>query len=489
MTKHNTFYTMKNPLTFFNRNGECTQLKLENEQLKTSIEKASTFIRKIEDGDLNAEYEQHEGGEDALGETLTSMRDRMKDIAEKERERNWVNEGMAKFVEILRSNNQNIEALGNSILASLVKYMKVNQGSLFIVNDDQKDLHLEMIACYAYDRKKFRSKTIQPGEGLVGQCFFEKETIYLTEVPQNYISITSGLGEALPRNIILVPLKMNESIFGIVELASFHKIAPYQIEFLEKLGESIASTIANTKINERTKRLLDDSQMQTEMLKSQEEEMRQNLEELTATQEHHARIQQELVKSQSEMERKVEQMNRYMNVLASLKRDKTVASGNLELAFQTITESLANTVGVTRASIWSFDGAERSITLLDLFEKADHKHSAGAVFQLDPFPGYLKALQNEELMICKDAQTHPSTRDFTEVYLKPLDIRSMLDVPYYIDGKLGGVICFEHQFEQKEWTTEDIMFTSSVADIITTAMLIAENKQFKGEGRNASQAA
>jgi methyl-accepting chemotaxis protein len=111
----------------------------------------------------------------------------------------------------------------------------------------------------------------------------------MTELPEEYINVTSGLGQSVPNALLIVPLKVNDEIFGVVELAGFNEFEDHVIKFVEEVGESIASTISTTKINIRTTQLLEQSQQQSEEMAAQEEEMRQNMEELQATQEEAGR--------------------------------------------------------------------------------------------------------------------------------------------------------------------------------------------------------
>lgn len=289
--------------------------------LTGNLRKAAEFTVKIGQGDFDAKYDVvvAEGidEKDNLALALMNMRDRLKEVAEDDKKRNWATEGYAKFGEILRDNSIDLKALSDHIISSLVKYLGANQGSLFIVNDlNPSDTYLELIACYAWNRKKYLQKKISLGEGLAGQVWQEGESIYMTDVPENYVMITSGLGESVPRSILIVPLKINETIFGVIEVAAFHTFEKNTIEFVEKLGESIASTISGVKINARTKKLLEESQQQSEELKAQEEEVRQNMEEMTATQEELQRKEMESQKLLAQSKLQEEKLRKNMEEMA-----------------------------------------------------------------------------------------------------------------------------------------------------------------------------
>lgn len=158
---------------------EWLDLTQNFESLKTMVANATQFVREIEKGNLDVILEDTVTASD-LSTSLISMRDQMKNFSLAEQERSWVNEGLARFVEILRSrNNDTLKRLSDNILQSLVTYLKANQGALFLLNDDDpNNIFLEMAACYAYDRKKYIDKKVGLGEGLVGQAILEKDRIW-----------------------------------------------------------------------------------------------------------------------------------------------------------------------------------------------------------------------------------------------------------------------------------------------------------------------
>jgi PAS domain S-box-containing protein len=254
-------------------------------RLSQNLAAASNFAKAIGEGDFQSDFKPASEN-DTLGNALVHMRDRLLEVAEEDKRRNWTTSGLAQIGGILREGNQQADQLYLNIIRFIVKYLNANQGGLFLLNDeDQEDVHLEMVSCYAYERQKFLQKRIELGEGLVGQAFAEKEPIFLTEVPEAYIQITSGLGDANPRCILISPLKVNEEVSGVIEIASFKVLEPYEVDFINRLSETIASAIASTKVAERTRHLLEETRQQAEEMRAQEEEMRQNNEELQATQE------------------------------------------------------------------------------------------------------------------------------------------------------------------------------------------------------------
>ncbi len=241
-----------------------------------------------------------QGRVDTFGKTLIALKENMRKTredqlkhAEENQIRRYQNEGVAKFSDILRSNSDNLLKLSDEFIKEIVKYLEALQGGLFLLDKEgAEELHLT--AAFAYNRKKYLQKTIRLGESLVGTCALERKTINLTDIPDEYIEITSGLGDAPPNNLLLLPIMHEQHLIGVMELASLKKFDENQVMLSEKIAASLASTIISARVNSQTSELLQKSQQQAAEMAEQEEEMRQNMEELKATQEESARREEEL---------------------------------------------------------------------------------------------------------------------------------------------------------------------------------------------------
>jgi PAS domain S-box-containing protein len=270
------------------------QVIIDKEQERTKA--ISAFTQQLIHNDFNASLTLT-GENDDLGKSLINLRDTLKankeDDAKRRKEdelRNWLAEGMANFGEILRNNIHDQEQLTFQTIKALTKYIGAIQGGFYLLNDtNENEKYFNLEAFFAYDRKKFADKKVPYGDGLIGTAAKEQKTVYITQVPDNYIHVTSGLGQANPKCLLIIPIIRENEIHGALELASLSHFEAHHITLAEKVAESIASTLSAVKTNIRTARLLEDSKAQAQALSSQEEEMRQNLEELQATQEEATR--------------------------------------------------------------------------------------------------------------------------------------------------------------------------------------------------------
>lgn len=266
---------------------------IEHRKKEKRMEVNVAFANKIADGNYDSEYELDE--EDTMGNALINMREGLKESEIREQQERFTNKGLTEAATIIRNNN-NLDELSYEMVAFLVKYLNLNQGGVFVLDkDEETDEELLILkGCYAYQRKKYIDKKIEIGQGLVGQCYLEKDLIYLKEIPSDYINITSGLGEAPPSVVVLVPIKNDDIIEGVIELAGFRELEAFERDFLSEVAESLAVALNTAKVSQRTQELYAQSQQQAEEMRAQEEEMRQNMEELSATQEDMERASTEM---------------------------------------------------------------------------------------------------------------------------------------------------------------------------------------------------
>lgn len=290
-----------------NSNDEIGEMADTVNNLVEGLKKTASFAHKIGEGDFAAEFKPMSNN-DILGLSLINMRDSIQQSARRDEEQNWIVTGVAEIGDILRSTN-NLAELSERVVAYLTKKVDAIQGAFYVVNDEEEEnKFIEMTASYAYHKKKYLSARFKFAEGLIGQAAIEQDTILRTEVPDNYVTITSGLlGDRKPKCILIVPLitviGSDKEVFGVLELAGFEKFNSRNVRFVNEISEILARTIFNIKVNETTRVLLEKSQKQSEELQEQQEILRQNAEEMQSTQE-------ELKRTNHALEDQIEQVNR-----------------------------------------------------------------------------------------------------------------------------------------------------------------------------------
>jgi methyl-accepting chemotaxis protein len=279
---------------------EIQQVDHAMNDLVTELKKKTDFTRSLNDNNLDIQLSPS-GQHDELARELNALQQKMIDTADLQKKnedenakRRYINEGLARFAEILRTQSNDIHLLGDAFIRDIVKYLGAIQGGFFLLNENHEgEKLLELVSSFAYNRKKYMQKSLYLGEGLVGTCAMEKQIINLTEIPDGYITITSGLGDAMPDNLLLVPVLHELDLIGVLEIASLNRFKEHEIQFAGEVAGSLGSTIIYARNNQLTSELLTKSQHQAMEMAEQEEEMRQNMEELKATQEESSRREEE----------------------------------------------------------------------------------------------------------------------------------------------------------------------------------------------------
>jgi len=250
---------------------------------------------------------------DQFGNALIIMKDKLDEQRERQMMRrkedeiqDKINIGLAEFGNILRKNNSNIDDLCNETVRNIIHYTDANYGAIYIYDDEDPDnIHLIMKSTYAADKKKYMVKNISLYEGIVGTCAVEKTMQVIDDIPKDYIKIGSGFGNTMPGSLIVMPLLLNDEVFGVLELCRTDKFEEYRIKFLEKISEEIASTISYVKENsknlfklqEKGKRLDDYTKRlhkAKKELSEKEEELKKANNDLEKLQKENARLIEEL---------------------------------------------------------------------------------------------------------------------------------------------------------------------------------------------------
>lgn len=260
-------------------------------ELIVKLNAVNRYILELGKGNFNTEIQAVDSNDpiwqslDLLRINLLNSRNEEDKRKEEDFLRNWVNNGLAQIGDILRQNNENIVLLGDTILKFLINYVNAIQGGLFIYNPERNKDSLDLLTAFAYGKRKMLEKKIKLGQGLIGICALERNTIHIKNVPEDYFEISSGFGAAKPTSLLIVPLKMEGNLLGIIELAGFNEFKPHIIELVEKSAASIALTLQTAQNNIRTVKLLEQSQIQAEELSMREAEFKKIIFDMKTFQE------------------------------------------------------------------------------------------------------------------------------------------------------------------------------------------------------------
>ncbi len=260
------------------------------QSITITIKSAKAIDKNEQLGDeLRIEKENLERNIQERTQELQKQHDELIKHQEKEKQDNWLNTGVAIINDILADNKDNFKALGQKVISELIKYIKATSGVLYMLNtEDENEQYLELIADYGCSNEVRKGKAkIHTTTGNLGVAYTENRVMVINDVPENYIKVESGLGESNPKGLIIVPLSIDEKVFGIVELASFKEFTNFEIEFIKRIANNIAGNLNNIRMNENSAILIEKFKTQNQEMMEKEEEMRQNLEEMEAIREQY----------------------------------------------------------------------------------------------------------------------------------------------------------------------------------------------------------
>ena len=294
----------------------------------------------VTQGDLSRSIQVEAQGEvELLKDTVNEMIRNLRDTTTQNREQDWLKTNLARFTGMLQG-QKDLQTVGKMVLAELAPLVDAQHG-VFYLNAPLDDAPvLTMLASYAHRERKHLAQQFRLGEGLVGECAYEKEMILLTNVPPDYIEVSSGLGAAPPLNIVVLPVLFEGEIKAVIELASFNRFSAVHLSFLQQLTGSIGIVLNTLEANSRTEDLLKQSQALTLELRTQQQELQQTNEELGQKARLLAEQNQEVERRRREIDEAREALQQKADQLALTSKYKSQFLANMSHELRTPLNSL-----------------------------------------------------------------------------------------------------------------------------------------------------
>ncbi|MBD2297881.1 HAMP domain-containing protein [Nostoc sp. FACHB-87] len=282
--------------------------------LTTQLRAIAEVATAVTKGDLTRSISVEALGEVAiLKDNINQMIANLRETTQKNTEQDWLKTNLAKFTRMLQG-QRDLETVSKLILSELAPLVGAQHGVFYLMDaGEQQQAYLKLLSSYAYRERKHLANRFHLGEGLVGQCALEKERILLTEIPSDYVKISSGLGEASPLNAVVLPVLFEGQVTAVIELASFRRFSEIHLTFFDQLTESIAIVLNTIAASMRTEELLKQSQSLAEELQTQQNELKetnkrleQQAQSLKTSEDLLKKQQEELQQTNAELEEKAE---------------------------------------------------------------------------------------------------------------------------------------------------------------------------------------
>ena len=305
--------------------------------LTTQVRAIAEVATAVTKGDLTRSIMVETMGEVAvLKDNINEMIRNLKNTTLKNNEQDWLKTNLAKFTRMLQGHSD-LVSVSKLVLSELAPLVNAQQGVFYTQSKQGDEPCLELLASYASKPSKSLAKTLRIGEGLVGQCAYEKKRILLEDVPHDYIRVDSGLGSAAPLSVIILPVLFEGEVKAVVELASLRKFSETHLSFLDQLTESIGVVFNTIEANMRTKELLKQSQSLTKELQSQQDELKKTndrLEQQAENLQNSERLlknqQEQLQRTNDQLQEKAEQLSEQMRQVEYKNREVEQAKAALE---------------------------------------------------------------------------------------------------------------------------------------------------------------
>ncbi len=300
--------------------------------LSTQVRAIAEVAKAVTKGDLTRMISVEARGEvESLKVNLNEMIRNLKETTQKNTEQDWLKTNLAKFARLLQG-ERDLNAVARLLLSELARVVSAHHGVFYIADTSQETPTYQLLSTYAYTKRKTLSNRFLPGEGLVGQCALEKERILITDVPADYVQVSSGLGSAAPGNLVVFPVIFEGKVMAVVELASFSRFNDIHQTFLDQLAESLGIVLNTLSANMRTEELLKQSQTLTQELQTQQDELKQTNERLEQQAGSLRQSEENLRAQQDKLQQTNEQLEEKAQLLSEQKTEVELKNREVELA-------------------------------------------------------------------------------------------------------------------------------------------------------------